>query len=77
MKGVRRILVAQFEAKQQIEYIKFIRMDIAALLRDERDFSILLNGRLYFSEPLFPVLELSKACQNNIAILHQYSSLFH
>jgi len=38
-------------------------MDLYDVIRDERDFQIMINEEIFFHEPLFPILELVQYCR--------------
>lgn len=57
------ILVCEIEKKPKISASELKQMHLYDVIRDERDFRILVDGKLFFHEPLFPVLELVQSCQ--------------
>lgn len=38
-------------------------MSLYDVVQDDRDFKVMVNGKEFFHEPLFPILELAQYCQ--------------
>ena len=48
--------------KPKLTFAELEAMNTYDLIRDERDFKIVVGERTFFHEPLFPVLELVRYC---------------
>ena len=57
------ILRAEIGYKPKLTLAELEAMSTYDLIRDERDFRIVIEERTFFHEPLFPILELVKYCQ--------------
>ena len=51
------------QSKPKISAKELERMHITDALYDERDFSISVNGQIFFCQPHFPMLEFAQYCQ--------------
>ncbi len=61
-KGFGIMLIVTIEKKPKIPLGKFLEMDEYTRLQDEREFTILIDNKVFYSQPLFPILELVEAC---------------
>ncbi len=56
------MLTVTIEQKPKIPLREFLEMDKYTQLQEERAFAILIDNRVFYSQPLFPILELAEAC---------------
>lgn len=57
------MLVCEIAEKAKLSTKNLEKMDLAEMLYDERNFKIIIDGKLFFHEPLFPILEFVQYCR--------------
>lgn len=56
------MIALTIENKPKILLQQFLAMDLYTRLQDEREFTILIDDKIFYYQPLFPILELVEAC---------------
>ncbi|HNX15734.1 MAG TPA: hypothetical protein PKH29_12880 [Oscillospiraceae bacterium] len=69
------ILQVETEVKPKLTVIQLESMSLYEIIRDERAFVIIIDGKTFFTEPLFPILEFVQYSikwvkENNVSFIY-------